>query len=222
MPPGTAATAQVFEHRIDGAPHMEQHRKIVVARDPQLGAEIELLPRLVARFDKTVEPDFADRQRLLALHGFAQGVEVLVAGAVDIHRMNAVGGTAARMFTADRGHCAEIGAFHRGHHDQTDTRLNRGRAATASRSSSNSAASRWQWVSTSTGYSRSSIQACCMASSFFSPQWLSFSSKPGKRHDPAHQVDKVEARRIDVGVASESWIAISRESVHFISSSVLP
>jgi hypothetical protein len=133
MPPGTLHSRKCLEHRIDGAPHMEQHRQIVVAGDPQLGIEIELLLRLVARFDKMVEADFAHRQGLLAQHGFAQGVEVGFARPLHIHGVDAVGRAAAGMLATDRGHGAEVGALHRRHHDQADTRLKRG-GATASRS----------------------------------------------------------------------------------------
>jgi endo-1,4-beta-D-glucanase Y len=53
---------------------------------------------------------------------------------------------------------------------------------------------------TGRAHSTSSIQACCIASSFFSPQWLSLSSKPGKVHDPGHQIDKIDPCRVDLRV----------------------
>jgi hypothetical protein len=98
---GHTATAQLPEHRIDGTPDMEQNRKLVVARQPQLRREEKVLPRLVARLDKVVEPDFADGQRMLAPDGFIECCQVFVAGAVDVHRMDAIGCPAARKLTAD-------------------------------------------------------------------------------------------------------------------------
>ncbi len=166
-----------------------------------------------------IEPDFAHRQRMLAQHGFAQGVEIGFAGALHIHGVDAVGRTAAGMLATDRSHGAEVGTLHRRHHDQTDPRLRgrRGHGSTvvvklggiqmamgvdqhrikayeeivASGPQRGAAGAQLPehmslYVSDSehrpspdpvravdlfmSFYSSSSIQACCIASSFFSPQ----------------------------------------------------
>jgi hypothetical protein len=118
---GHGTTAKMLEHLVDGPSYMQQDRQIGIARNFKLGAEPEFLAGIIARLDEAIEPDFADRQRLFALNGFTQGIEVRLAGAIDIHRMNAVGRPAAGVVPAYRSHGAEIRALHGWHHDIPDT-----------------------------------------------------------------------------------------------------
>ncbi len=218
------AQPQVFQHRIDRAPHVEQDRKIVVAGNLQLGAEIEFLLCVIARLDKLIETDFAHRQGMLAQHRFAQGIEVGFARPLHIHGVDAVGRTAAGMFATDRGHGAEVGALHRRHHDQADTRLQRGGGDRIT------IGIEFRGIQVAVGiYQHDRPRSLDLVDPgllyrfqlLFATVAFAF-LETGQGHDPGHQIDKIDPRRIDVRVGFGKLNRNFEESVHFISSSALP
>jgi len=119
-PPRHAKAAQLFEHRVDGAPHMQKDRQASFTSNLKLRRKPELLTRIIARIDETIKADFANGQRLLASNGFTQYIEIFVAGAIDIHGMNPIGRPAGRLVPANRCNSPEIRALNGGHDDQSN------------------------------------------------------------------------------------------------------
>ena len=88
-----AAPAQLREHRVDGAPDVQQHRQAELGGEAELRREDRRLALVIEAGDEVVEADLADRDQArvagVARERVAQRRQVVVAGRVGAHRMDA-------------------------------------------------------------------------------------------------------------------------------------
>ncbi len=87
--------AQVLEHDVDGASHVEQDRQLELGGKRELGREEARLAVAVEAGDEVVEADLADRDQTrvvtMPLERGPQDAEVALAGTIGAHGMDAEG-----------------------------------------------------------------------------------------------------------------------------------